>query len=374
MTSIRDQQLADAQRDFAHATTMPPFCYSSPDWYEKEIESIFRKEWICVGREEQVPSAGDYFRFDIVGEPLVIVRDGKGKLHAHSPLCRHRGTMLAEGSGKCRSFVCPYHSWTYALSGELVAVPGSPDPMAGADGFDPKDYNLLSHRLESWEGFIFVNFDKEAAPLSDWLGDLQTKFTNYNLSQMCRVRSFEKKIACNWKVYFENSMENYHVATVHAKHPGATTTNAEFPEVDGPYFPLFVPAGITAFGGLPTIPTLSDREAKGTYHLLVQPNLQLILTPTYLYYRQYLPDGPDRLTLVHNWCFPADTVALPEFETTAQEFYDKYDVVVQEDMEIAPIVHEGLKAPNCLPGRFADQEILIHRFAKYVIGKVKSVG
>ncbi|QOZ36533.1 aromatic ring-hydroxylating dioxygenase subunit alpha [Bradyrhizobium sp. CCBAU 53421] len=372
MNSAQASLLANTRADFERASTMPGFCYTSAEWYEREVESIFTKEWICVGREEQVPNPGDYFRFDIVGEPLVVVRDGKGIVRVHSAVCRHRGAVLGRGKGKCRTFICPYHSWTYALSGELVSVPGSPDPMDHAAGFDPKNYGLISHRTELWGGFIFVNFDRDAKPLLEWLGDLPELVRNYGLANMRLTHSHVKTIECNWKIYFENSMENYHVATVHTKHLVGKATVAEFPKTTGPYFPLFVPAGITAFSDLPVIETLSEREASGTYHLLVQPNLQLILTSSYLYYRQYLPQGPNKLALVHNWCFPENTTKRPGFAEVAASYYERYEAVLQEDMDVAPLVQQGQRSRFCTPGRYADEEILIHRFANYVIDKVNA--
>src|SRR5579885_1445418 len=326
------QDLANLSLPFHKASTLPSSCYTSPDWYKKEIDRIFLREWICVGREDQLPNPGDYFRFDIVGEPLVIARDRAGKLHAHSAVCRHRAAIVAKGKGNCRTFVCPYHSWTYALSGELLATPGPSDPMAGIEDFHRKNYGLISHRLETCLGFIFVNFDPSAQPLSDWLGDLPARVHNYQLHQMRLDRQFEWEIDCNWKVYYENSAENYHVITVHSKNlKGSIPEPSQFPKGDGPYTSCFLPKAISALEGFPCLEHLSDAELSGTWFVLVQPNLQLILTPTYMVYRHFLPLGPERVRVVHNWCFPETTVNLPDFaERVGREYYDRYKPVIQE--------------------------------------------
>src|SRR5690606_33223100 len=107
-----------------------------------------------------------------------------GDVRVHLGLCRHRGAIVAEGKGKCRSFICPYHSWTYSLSGKLVGIPGSPHPLIGVDDFDNADYGLLPVRSETWGGFIFVTFNAEAPPLMEWLDDLPAFLEEYNLEQM----------------------------------------------------------------------------------------------------------------------------------------------------------------------------------------------
>lgn len=362
----------DTQCPFSQASTLPGSCYTSWQWYEQEVDKIFLKEWLCVGREEQIPNPGDYFRFDIVGEPLVIVRDQAGIIHAHTAVCRHRGTMLAKGKGTRRAFICPYHNWTYALSGELLATPGSPNPMEGADGFRREEYGLISHRLETWEGFLFVTFDRNTPPLLHWLGDLPERFKNYKLGQMRLAQQFEYDIGCNWKVYYENSMESYHVKAVHRKHvAGRNQPPAVYLEGDGPYLHLFNPRSLTAISGFPPIEGLSDTELGGSFHVLLQPNLQLILTPTYCVFRQFLPQGPEGLKLVHNWCFPEATLRRSDFaERVGREYHDRYMAVVQEDMDLVPRVQQGLRSRFCKPGRFADEEIHLHGFANYIIGKV----
>jgi choline monooxygenase len=364
--------LSDVTRPFSNASTLPSPCFTSPEWYQKEVEKIFLKEWICVGREEQAPKAGDFFRFDIVNEPLVLVRDRSGKLHAHIAVCRHRAALLAQGKGNCRTFVCPYHSWTYALSGELIATPGATDPMAGIDNFDRKDYGLVSLRLETWRGFIFISFDEKPQPLLEWLGDLPDQVKNYKIEEMRVDRQFEWDIDCNWKVYYENSAENYHTATVHYRNlKGSTPAPSQFPESKGPYTSFFLPKAISALEGFPTLTSLTDAQMSGTWFILVQPNLQLILTPTYMVFRHFLPLGPERVKVVHNWCFPKSTVDLPDFsERVEGEYYTRYKPVIQEDVDMTPLVQQGHRSRFARPGRFAKEEVVLHHIENYVAGKV----
>ena len=117
------EQLRRVLAPLDQAHTLPPYCYTSPEFYELEIEKIFMKEWLGVGRVDQLESPGDYFCADIVEEPIVILRDDKGVLRAFSRTCRHRGACIVEGAGSTRYLECPFHGWTYNLR-ESFSEPG----------------------------------------------------------------------------------------------------------------------------------------------------------------------------------------------------------------------------------------------------------
>src|SRR5687768_2679331 len=172
------------RRPLEEASTLPGWCYVSPEWHEREMQTMFRKDWLCVGRVEQVPNPGDFFSIEIIDQPMIVVRDETGQVRVHSAICRHRAAVITQGAGRCRNFVCPYHNWTYSLSGKLIATPGTPPPMAGAKGFNPADYGLNPIRSEVWAGFIFINFDDKAEPLIPWLGSLPEFLADYHLENM----------------------------------------------------------------------------------------------------------------------------------------------------------------------------------------------
>ena len=100
------------------ATAMPPEFYSSAELLQKETEAIFLKSWICVGRADEIPESGDYYTLEIIGEPLLVVRSQDGSCKVLSNVCRHRGSVLMQGTGNSKKFSCPYHQWTYALDGK----------------------------------------------------------------------------------------------------------------------------------------------------------------------------------------------------------------------------------------------------------------
>src|SRR5882724_2902557 len=146
LTMLREYRgLADTD-----CLTLPPTAYFSPDLQHLELDRIFRREWLCVGRQEQVPKPGDYYTIDVVGEPVVVVRGEDGVVRALNTICRHRYMPVVEGAGNLKRFTCPYHSWMYGLDGNLAAAPY----MEGSARFDKATCRLPEYRLESWYGFL----------------------------------------------------------------------------------------------------------------------------------------------------------------------------------------------------------------------------
>lgn len=355
------------------ATPLPGWCYTSPEWYQRELDTLFRKDWLCVGRVEQVPSAGDFYSIEVIGQPLLVVRDEAGQVRVHSALCRHRGAIIAEGQqGKCRAFVCPYHSWTYSLSGKLVSTPGNPPPMAGVEGFRASEHGLNQIRCETWGGFIFINFDASASPLLSWLGDLPAFLARYDLENMQWTNKDVYEVDCNWKIWLENAFENYHAMTIHRKHMDPENPqNWTFERTSGPWEAMFSKRSIVAYSGLPPIPGLDERQASGLFHIWVQPSVQIILTSSYMKFRQYLPEGPERLRLYENWAFPRSTVAGPDFDkVVGPAYYEKYSQIVREDLVINPNVQKAMRTGAYKPGRFSLEEYIVHRIANRVLDRV----
>src|ERR1051325_11721266 len=146
-------------RPLTHASNLPSDCYTSPEWYEREFTNVFCTAWLCAGRVEQIPNAGDYFTTTVAGEHIAVLRGSDGNLHAVVPICRHRGALMLDGTGNCRTISCPYHGWTYRPSGELIGVGGRHQPMRDIVGFDKEANGLVTLRIETWAGFVFVNFN-----------------------------------------------------------------------------------------------------------------------------------------------------------------------------------------------------------------------
>ena len=124
-TSIDPRLFGESTLPVVQAKTLPPQCYTSADFFTFEKDAVFGHDWCCVGRESWLPDAGSYFTVDLVDEPLIVVRGKDRQIRAMSAVCRHRGMVIAEGSGKCNSFLCQYHHWVYSTDGRLTGAPQS---------------------------------------------------------------------------------------------------------------------------------------------------------------------------------------------------------------------------------------------------------
>jgi len=371
-TIFSPQHYEGTRRPLHQASPLPGWCYVSPEWYERELETIFRKDWLCVGRVEQIPKPGDFFSVEMIGQPLIVVRDEAAHIRVHSAVCRHRAAVITESAGHCRAFVCPYHNWTYSLSGKLVSTPGEPHPMAGAEGFACADFGLSAVRAETWAGFIFINLDEKARPLLSWLGDLPEFLAEYELDSMQWQHRDTYEVGCNWKVWLENALEPYHANFVHRKHmvPGKPQSWV-YEKTRGPWEAKFSKESLVAYTGLPTLSTVSAQKAAGLFHLWVQPSVQIILTSTYMKFRQYLPEGPEKLRLHENWTFPRQTVESPQFGNLVdQPYYRKFAEIIQEDVAINHKVQKGLRSGAYRPGRYSLDEYILHRLANRVLDRV----
>jgi phenylpropionate dioxygenase-like ring-hydroxylating dioxygenase large terminal subunit len=361
------------RRPLAEAETLPPWCYTSEEFFRREVDTIFLKEWNFIGRADRVPNPGDYFTVTFTGVPVIIMRGRDGEVRAFANSCRHRGAAVLSGEGTCkRTFSCPYHSWTYDLEGKLLVAP----EMDKTIGFRPEDYSLVPVRLEQWAGFIFINFDTGARSLREFLGDIPEVLESYHFENMTCVRRVEYDLACNWKIYVENAMEAYHVATVHRS--TLSKQRGEFPTVEpsgGEWMALHkehegTRALLTGDTGFPRIPTLAGKAAKGSYYPLIFPSTMFGCTTDCMWWLELHPISASRTRLIVGSCFLNETVARPDFDEVVKRYYKRWDLSIPEDNEISALQQIGLSSPLSKPGRLSHAEPLVHVFNNWVLDHV----
>ncbi len=197
--------------DIGEARALPMDMYTSEELLGLETEQIFRREWICVGRLEQVPNVGDYFTLEILGEPILIARGEDDRLRALSNVCRHRYFSVAEGSGNTQQFTCRYHKWTYKLDGELRAAPY----MGGVKDIHGNRCRLPELPLETWLGFIFISLNRDARPLAPRLVGAAEILRNYDMETWRVAPAVDEVWPGNWKLALETALEGYHVDGLH---------------------------------------------------------------------------------------------------------------------------------------------------------------
>lgn len=367
---------AAVRKPLLEAQTMPVWTYTSPAFYKREVETIFMKVWNFLGRAEQAAKPGDYFTATFAGVPLIVLRGDDGQVRAFANTCRHRGSELLEGQGSCKAIICPYHSWTYALDGRLIGAP----EMGKSEGFRNSDHSLIPIRLETWEGFLFVCFDKDAGPLSEYLGGLVDKVAPYKLGEMALARRREYIMDCNWKLFVENAKESYHIATVHKstinKYASARSSGYWVEEAKGEYCITFAQhegsmALLQGDKGFPPIESLAGlRESGGTYAPLIYPSTYLACTIDCAWYLELHPMGPDKTKLIHGCLFPKDRLARGDFEEVAANYYKRWDITTDEDIVASDRQQRGLTSPFAVPGRFSHREPLVHEIDNWILDRV----
>ena len=155
------------QPDLSRASTIPARWYTDPQMYAGEQNRVFGRTWQAAGLAAWVSIPGDYFACEIAGEPVLVTRTADGALRAFSNICRHRGSELCKGRGSGSVVKCPYHGWTYDLSGELLGVPYP----GGYTSFDKRTRGLTRvPRVASYRGFVFASFSETGIALAEHLG------------------------------------------------------------------------------------------------------------------------------------------------------------------------------------------------------------
>ena len=364
------------RKPLLEAETMPAFAYTSPEFYQREVERIWRKTWNFIGSADQIRNNGDYFTLNFAGVPTIVLRDHDGKIRAFANTCRHRGSELLEGKGNCKLIVCPYHSWTYDLSGNLRGTP----EMDKTLNFNKDDYGLTPISIDTWGNFLFINFDKNPEPLKKHLGDLPEKLAPYRLENMALVRRKAFEMDCNWKLFVENAKESYHIGTVHRatinQYASAKAAGYWVEKATGDYVVTFAQhegsmALLKGAKGFPTIESLEGRrEAGGTYAPLIYPSTYLGCTIDCAWYLEMHPISASKTYMVHGALFPRDRLDRPDFEEVAKNYYHRWDVTIEEDILASVRQQRGLETPFAPPGRFSHREPLVHEIDNWILDRV----
>jgi anthranilate 1,2-dioxygenase large subunit len=200
---------------------VPYRLYHDAEVYEREQERIFRGPvWSFLALEAEVPNPGD-FRATWVGDtPVIVNRDEKGALKAFVNRCAHRGALVRrELSGNAERHICLYHQWCYGLDGSLNAIPFRRG-IKGKGGMNP-DFDMAAHalnplRVGTVNGVIFGTLADNAEPLEDYLGTPVIEQLQRLFDRPVRVLGYNRqRIRGNWKLYAENTRDNYHASLLH---------------------------------------------------------------------------------------------------------------------------------------------------------------
>lgn len=355
--------------------TLPKDFYFSEEIYAQEKERIFCREWVCAGRDEQAPAAGDYLTLEVAGESVLVVRTQTGDLRAFYNVCRHRGSRLVleddpnpaaqTGCGSHGRFAsgirCPYHAWTYSLEGNLRTAPF----LKEDDRFFKEEFALYPVGLQSWGGFFFLHLTPDEAAASGnnlfvQLDGVPERLQRYPLAELRTAQRIVYEVDANWKVLLENYNECYHCGGVHPelcdivpafKKAGGSDLDWErgIPHKDGAY--TFTFDGKTNREPFPSLDADEKVRHKGE---LIYPNFMLSLAADHVAAFTLWPRGPLHTTVACDFLFHPQEMAKAGFDPSdAVKFWD---LVNRQDWAICENVQRGMASRVFRYGFYAPME------------------
>jgi glycine betaine catabolism A len=366
--------------------TLPTFWYQRDDVYALEQEHIFFREWVCVGREEELPRSGDHRVLDVCGQSIILVRNAEGALRAFYNVCRHRGARLCapaetgdstlglavKGGVANGRIVCPYHTWTYDLNGQLLRAPH----MTQESGFNVAGVQLYPVLTESWGGFVFLNLTPAGAPSFEaGIGGARARLARYPLPDLRIVKTIRYEVEANWKLVCENYNECYHCGPVHPelcrivpafRENGGASLDWErgIPHREGA--DTFSLSGTSSRRSFPGLNEDEQVRHKGE---LIYPNLFLSLAREHVAAFILQPRGPRHTRIDCHFLFEPHEIEGPGFDAT--DVVDFWHLVNRQDWNICELVQAGIGARVHKVGVFSPMEdwnLDIRRYVSERIG------
>jgi choline monooxygenase len=358
----------DVHEQIECAQTLASHFYTDAAILAVERARIFQRTWQLVGTlthacgevngaARTIADPESYFTAEVVGEPIVVVRDKQGTLRAFSNVCRHRAGPIALGSGCKNVLRCQYHGWTYTLDGKLI---GTPD-VEGVEFFDRSTMGMVPLRVETWEQFIFVNFDAAARPLGEFLGQIPQQAAGFEFAGLQCAERRDYVIDCNWKVYVDNYLEGYHIPIAH---PGLMK------EIDYANYRTdtfryhsqqFAPIRAMKEGDSAKRFYAPGGGLQEALYFWVFPNLMLNIYPDNISTNVIVPLSQDKTLTIFEWFFH-DVKSSQSQERIARAIAFS-DEVQQEDIMLCTNVQKGLRSATYDRGRYSvKRENGVHHF------------
>lgn len=347
---------------------LAPWTYRNVELFELEYEAMFLGRWQFVGHVSDVPGVGDYLTCDLGRDNIIVIRGKDEKLRAFLNVCRHRAARVLEGTGHCKGVIrCPYHGWTYRLDGSLMAIPQEEN----FPGLDRSQYGLQGIELDTFHGMLFVRIKGEGLSVAEQFAHTGRFFEAYGVADYVSLEPPETQVwDVNWKVAWDNYLENYHIPI---GHPGLNRLLKESGEWED--LTSGVSYGVFLLKDKPSKVDAERRYQEMFHHAEARlpgeltgkwvqfgfsPNLGIDLYPEMVDFFQLIPMSPER-TMIRAW-FYGHRDPSPEEEELRRLNREINDAVNEEDRELCLRVQRGLRSHGYRPGPLSQQETGIFNF------------
>ena len=367
MMEILEQLKHCASLPIEEAISLPPQLYTSPGIHELEKDRIFLAEWNCVGRVDQIPKPGDFLTYTICGDPVYTINTGE-HIKSFRNVCRHRGTVLLEGSGNVKRIVCPYHAWCYdASDGRLTGAPH----MHKSSVFDKTGIRLDELCTEIWNGWVYVTFNSRLQPVSERLSGLDKLIANYGMGVYHTLSCEDVIWNTNWKCLTENFLDEYHPFEVHKESIGAML-DSDLSEVatregdPGAWTIHYIPVPADcAENAKKAFPELTGWQANHDPLFGIYPtHLVNIIPGGPMMWLLLQPESVSRVRIRYGLSVPPGY--LEQADMTKEQLKEGFDMINSEDRPIVERVYQGLNSSNLELGCLSHMEWSVWEFQKYL--------
>ena len=385
-TIIDKQKLDVVSESIEKAHGLPNECYLSGAYTEIERKKIFEDKWVVIGTASSLPKPGDAKPFDLLGIPLIILRDKKNKIRVFHNVCSHRGYKLLQKPCSLKNILrCPYHSWSYDFTGKLVTTPH----LGGMnkhehEKFDKTKSNLKEVRSSVWLDLIMVNisnnevsFEEYIKPLEDRWSKFWTKEDQKLIHHAHDYGYFLLEVKCNWKFAIENYCESYHLPWVH---PGLNA----YSKIDDHYHIQGLPNRFAGQGTVvynprfeggkefPTFPGWSKEKEQHAEYVALFPNVMLGIHKDH-YYVYWLEPINLSYTLEHMEIYYVGKEAAQsnKFKSLRNQNFKLWHSIQSEDLNIIEGMQSGRNSPIYNGGNFSPvMDNPTHHFHKWVVENI----
>lgn len=389
-TTLPADALEHVLADTAHASGLPNSTYTDPECFRIERERIFTPTWAAAGFASDVPERGDVRPLQLMGLPLILLRDTQSRIRVFHNVCSHRGRRLVDAPCRVEGGLrCPYHSWFYGLDGRLRGTPH----IGGAgchtvEGFDKSRHGLREVRSAVWCDIVFVNLSGNAEAFDDYIAPVMRRWHAFwgdsGPDELCPAGTDGRltlAVESNWKLAVENYCESYHLPWVH---PGLNS----YSRLEDHY--IVTDDETEAFAGQGTrvynlaevagirLPKLSqwpaEREREAEY-LALYPNALLGLQADHFFCVLLEPISEHR-TLEHlRLLYVGDAATDDESAPARESQLAAWKTVFEEDVAMVEGMQQGRHSPAYHGGVFSPvQDIPTHHFHRWVARRLQPVG
>ena len=379
---IKKEKLDVVNKPISKARGLPNECYNNVEYTKIERKKLFEDKWVVIGVASSIPQPGDAKPFDLLGIPLILLRNKKNQVKVYHNVCSHRGYKILKKKCNIKNILrCPYHSWSYNLEGELVATPH----IGGMNKHESEDFDKSSSRLKEvhsyvWLDLIIVNISNNAVSFEEYIKPLNERWSEFwpekdqkLIKHSKDLGYFKLKAKCNWKFAIENYCESYHLPWVH---PGLNTYSkiSDHYHIQG-LSNRFAGQGTVVYNPMkkgknkfPCFPNWPKNKINIAEYVALFPNVMLAIHKDH-YYTNWLEPINHKLTIEHMEIYYVGSEAAnsKKFATLRKQNFKLWYGVLSEDVCIIEGMQEGRNSPVYNGGNFSPvMDKPTHQFHKWV--------